>query len=784
MSFARDMLLRSFVAATVLGGILPREADAAGFVENRGQLDPGVSYQAALPGITVFMLRDGGILLDLPAGPPGEPGAGTDAARARRRCALRIVPEDASPAAGFQAREPLRARHHYCLGRDPGAWRADVPAFAELVQPGAFHGLDLVWRLEDGGLRFESPRSGAGAGGYPAFRIEGAELILETAAGREIRTAAGVVMLEGGTAGTSPGAPRSGAFHRPEFRRAAGRRPPAGPRDDFALEWSTCFGGGSLDWAHAMTTDPSGNVILAGSTLSPDLPTTIGAYDRELNGSDAFLAAMDATGSSLLWCTFLGGSSDDRPEGVAIAPGGAVVVTGYTASADFPTTPGAYDTALAGALDAFVATLDATGSALLSSTYLGGASIELGKAVAVDAAGDIICAGLSRSPDFPVTPDAADPSHNGGDDAFLAKLDASGRELRWSTYLGGREADSGDALALGPGGAVYLAGRTASGDFPAVPAGAGGVDAFAARYEGASGALRWTRLLGGSADESLHAIALAAGGRCLLAGSTGSADFPTTPLAWDRQLGGLRDAYVAALDEEGGEPLWSTYLGGEGEDEVRALTVNADGDPFVAGETRSADFPTTSGALARDSAGGGQDFFVSRLDASGEHLAWSACLGGTSDEWVRGLRLDGWGRPVIGGFTTSSDYPTTPGAFAERPPGYGDVFLSCLAPAGLATVGPEPPGIAEIPVLSLRPNPAAGAVTVEVRLRAPAEVSLELWDVGGRRAAVLFRGPLAAGRQEISAALDAPGTALTGGIYFLRLAADGRRYTRKLALLR
>jgi hypothetical protein len=206
---------------------------------------------------------------------------------------------------------------------------------------------------------------------------------------------------------------------------------------------------------------------MIGDTISADFPTTPGAYDTtNPGGYDAYVVKLDASGSSLIYSTFLGGISFDIGAVITLDTVGAAVVGGWACSTNFPTTPGAFDTTHNGGQDAFVAKLDASGSTLLFSTFLGGSGLEGSYQIDLDAAGMIVVSGGSFSPNFPTTPGAYDTIHNGGYDAFVAKLDASGSTLLYSTFLGGSSDDSAFALDLDAAGAAVVGGRTTSSNFP------------------------------------------------------------------------------------------------------------------------------------------------------------------------------------------------------------------------------------------------------------------------------------------------------------------------------
>ena len=237
-----------------------------------------------------------------------------------------------------------------------------------------------------------------------------------------------------------------------------------------ALLYSTYLGGSSSDMSYGIALDGSGNAYVTGKTGSGDFPTTTGAYDTSLSGTfDVFITKLNSSGSALPYSSFLGGSGEDGGYGIAVDASGNAYITGATASSDFPTTSGAFDTSFnGGASDVFVSWLASSGSALLCSTYLGGNDQEEGKGIALDGSGDVFVTGLTLSADFPTASSSYDTSFNGNHDAFVTKLDSTGSALHfYSTFLGGTGLDRGYAIATDGNGYAYVTGGSnISSDFP------------------------------------------------------------------------------------------------------------------------------------------------------------------------------------------------------------------------------------------------------------------------------------------------------------------------------
>jgi hypothetical protein len=246
-----------------------------------------------------------------------------------------------------------------------------------------------------------------------------------------------------------------------------------------ALVYSTYLGGGKIinakdDWGEGIAVDSAGSAYVTGYTYAPDFPVTAGAYDTTRNGLDAFIAKFTPDGASLVYSTFLGGIGREQGQGIAVDANGNAYVTGITESPDnpftsayegFPVTPGAFQ--MRGSFDAFVTKLNPKGSALVYSTYLGGsAGVDRGWAIAIDLAGDAYVTGDTTSSDFP-TANAIQATYGGGlSDAFVAKLNAAGSGLVYSTFLGGSLFDEGRGIALNGSGSAFATGDTSSSDFP------------------------------------------------------------------------------------------------------------------------------------------------------------------------------------------------------------------------------------------------------------------------------------------------------------------------------
>lgn len=417
----------------------------------------------------------------------------------------------------------------------------------------------------------------------------------------------------------------------------------------------TGLGGNNDNGGTGIAVDSMGSAYVVGTTRSSNLPTTPGAFDTTYNGnSDVFAVKLNAAGDAFEYATYLGGSNSESQPGaiapkVAIDALGNAYVTGITTSPDFPTTTGTFDTTINGAADAFVTKLNPTGSALVYSTFLGGSGTNSGLGIAVDNFGSAYVTGLTTSPNFPTTAGAFDTIGGGADleDAFVTKLNPAGSALVYSTYLGGDNVDHGNSIAVDCTGSAYVTGSTTSGNFPTTPGAFATIrsgnqeDAFVTKLNPAGSALLYSTYLGGELEGELDpgfdlkyalpsstyvgATALSAGplfvqgngiavdpsGSAYVTGSTDRVDFPTTPDAFDTTFNGTSDAFVTKLNASGSSLVYSTYLGGSGQDVANDIAVDALGGMYVTGNTQSSNFPVTMGT--HNSAPGSQQMFVAKL---------------------------------------------------------------------------------------------------------------------------------------------------------------------------
>jgi hypothetical protein len=425
------------------------------------------------------------------------------------------------------------------------------------------------------------------------------------------------------------------------------------------LIYSTFLGGNGFDYGQGIAVDSAGSAYVTGYTSSSGFPVK-NAYDSTRNGSfDVFISKLTPAGNALVYSTFLGGGESDYGYAIAVDAAGCAYVTGKTSSADFPFKAG-FDHSLNGFLDVFVTKLSPAGNSLVFSTYLGGSSGEIGRGIALDKNKAVYIVGLTNSADFP-RKNAFDNSLGGTGDAFVTKLDPSGSSLAYSTFLGGTGGEDGNAIAVDQYGSAYVTGFTGSDDFPMKNAYdtilGNMIDAFVTKINPSGKTLAYSTYLGGDGiNEYGWGIGVDKTGSAYVGGQTDSPDFPVLN-AFDPTFNASKEmeCFLTKFAPTGKTLTYSTYLGGKGDDRAYALAVTGDGIACLTGETTSKDFPMKN---AFDKViGGSSDAFVTKFAKTGKALLFSTYLGGGS--WEEGyavaIRLNG--EVFVTGTTISADFP-------------------------------------------------------------------------------------------------------------------------------
>lgn len=701
------------------------------FVENVGQLDSHARFQVRGAGGTVWLAEDAMWITVIREEEEREILPQSYPQPTARGVNFKLTFPGANPHPRLEPFGRLDTTVSYFTGSDPSGWRSNVPVWNGVRYVDLYPDVDLEIRSETGRWTWQlTQRNSRSPIEHLSLRIEGANNVtldanlLRLQSGNEefLLPFLTVDRMLTGSASIVPLSANAFDVVVPFMSFPLEESAPSldSPEDDPAdLLYSTYMGGQGSDRGYDIAVDASGYAYVVGQTASSDFPTAPGAFDPTYNlGHDAFVVKLDADGGSLIYATYLGGNNWDEGYGIALDASGNAHVAGWTRSSDFPTTPAAYGTSLNGDSDAFVARLNANGTALTYATYFGGGGGDLASAIAVDSDGNATFAGGTSSDDFPTTPGAFDSTLDGAGDSFVARLTADGSALLLSTLLGGSDSEGALGIALDSLGQAIVAGATWSDDFPTTPGafdptfnGSGpqyGGDAFVTKLNGNGSGLLFSTYLGGQHGDCDGSCAIAVDPQdsVFVTGNTSSPNFPTTPGAYSPNynggsLDGCCDAFVTRLNATGTDLIYSTFLGAADVDGGSGIAVDQAANATVSGSTTSVGFPTTPGAF--DTSFNGQQFpdgenniFLTRFNADGSDLVYSTFLG-IGRGWA--TAVDGANNAYLTGQTDDPNFPTTPNAFdTTYNGGFNDAFVAKLnlneptavGLADLATGSPSP----------------------------------------------------------------------------------------------
>ncbi len=624
------------------------------FIPNRGQTNGRALFSARAAGFTIWATRDGlvfdqrsneGACSPEVTGPATRKHKGAGSSGTPRPAQLSVggavtslVFLNSRPDVGVSAEGETAHRANFFLGQDAARWRTDIPTSSAIRYRALYPGIDL--KVYGSGRQVEYDWVVA-PGADPAgirFRYDGARGTRLDSEGNLI-----VDSPAGEIAHKKPAA----------YQETNGRRIPVACRYE------------------RLDTDTYG--------------FRVGRYDRR--------RPLVIDPLVIIWSSYLGGSRDDIVMCMAVDAEGAAVVAGTTDSMDFPLVS-PIDSVLGGENDIFVAGIAPAGNALRFSTFIGGLESDVPYDLAIDAAGNPVVGGLTRSRNFPVR-NGYDSSYNGGyREGFLLRLSSSGNALKFSTYLGGKESDIVRRVAIDPSGAIVVAGSTTSTNFPVVKALkktlGGRSDVFISKFSADGKSLVYSTYLGGINSDYIDineggafgGLAVDARGRIHVAGITASSDFPVKNALYPVKAG-KGDGFLTILTPDGRALETSTFIGGRGWDYFNCLAVDPAGFIYLGGETNSTDFPTRA---AFDPIHNGEaDAVVLKLEPLAKKIVFSTYLGGKGGDRVAGLALDGAGGVIVAGRTESPNFPVK-SALDGTLDGKWDAFVAKFQPSGKALV--------------------------------------------------------------------------------------------------
>ena len=653
------------------------------FEANRGQVNEHVKFLSHTGGYTLFLTGDEAVL-ELSGRKTSTNKAKMDGAAHSLQSGmgatnpagvLRVKLRNANPAAKVTGVDELAGTSNYFIGSDPKNWRKNVPNYKKVKYEGIYSGIDLVYYGNERQLEYDFIVSPGADAHRISLRLRGAQrirrdergdLVLDIGDGEILWRKPVAYQQENGTRH------EIAAHYVIENKNRVGfevaKYDASRPLYIDPLVYSTYLGGPYGNYGNGITVDSRGNFYVTGYTNSQSFPTTPGAFQTYCLPKTgpclvayAFVTEFNPSGG-LVYSTYLGASErlsagDAEGNGIAVDAQGEAYVTG-TAGDGFPVTPGAFQATCCGA---FVTEINPTGSALVYSTYLGAGS---GYGIAVDSSGNAYVTGTTGG-GFPVTPGAFQTTLGGAQNAFVSKLNPTGSALVYSTYLGGTGPDASNAIAVDSSGNAYVTGYTTSNNFP-VTSGAfqtacdvddnGCGNAFISTINSAGSGLVYSTYLGGSSGyDGGYGIAVDSASNAYITGLTASTDFPVTLGALQTNYGGAWDAFVSKINSAGSALVYSTYLGGSGQDNGYGIAVDTVGNAYVTGQTGSANFPVTPSAFQTTCCGA----FVTEINAAGSALVYSTYLDNGS---ASSIAVDSAANIYLTGSTTSDDFPVTPNA--------------------------------------------------------------------------------------------------------------------------
>ena len=536
--------------------------------------------------------------------------------------------------ANVKGQDQLPGYQNYLHGNDPQKWQTNVPTFRKVVYEEIYPGINLTYYGNRRDLEYDFELA---PGADPR--------VIRLAFDSDVRphiSANGDLILQSPDVDLVERKPSVYQEIDGERRAIQGRYVTFGNREagfevgeydrtkplviDPTLVYSTYLGGSGDDLGSSIAVDSSSNVYIAGTTSSLNFPTHGAAFPNTAGLADIFVTKIDATGGNIVYSTYIGGAGLDRADGIALDSGGNAYVVGRVGdtSTDFPTTAGSLATNYRGGdFDGVVFKLNAAGNALVYSTYLGGEDNDSTEGIAVDPSGNAYVTGGTRSAGFPITSSAFQSARAGDTDAYLTKLNSTGSAVLYSTLLGGGGTDRGSGVAIGSSGIVYVAGYGSSPDFP-------------------------------------------------------------TQNAFQGFSGGSFDAFIAKIDTNASGAaslLFSTYLGGIGDDKAYGIAIdNGGNNVYVTGQTSSNNFPVLT--PAQPAFGGSFDAFIAKISSAGAKV-YATYLGGTGDDRGTGIAVNSAGAAYVTGFTSSTNFPTVTPLQLSNGGGF-DAFVAKLNPAGTA----------------------------------------------------------------------------------------------------
>lgn len=718
------ILLGSFIAPAVIGSIgqdsleeplldIPNDTTfnsdsleyssqhGTPFIANGGQIhDPSI----------LFQYQDGPRTLDFFESGYSVTESSVEADSLSQSPTISISFPGSSPATPFGT-EQLPHPTNYLLGPDQSDWHTNIPSYESIIYSDLYPGIDLVFTSSRDGLKYDLLVSPGADPAVISIQYDCIDSLFTDTGGRLYAKAGSMELVEDAPFSyqtTIQGGGRGGERNPVESAFVVrdsivsldiGPYDPSLPLIIDPVIYSTYVGGDYVDTGYDLEVDGSGNVIVVGNSGSKDFPVTEGCFDdsNDAGQYDIVVFKLNASGTGLLYSTYIGGSGSDWVRGIDIDPDNNVYITGETKSNDFPTTEGCFDDSYNGGWDAFVLCLNSNGTELLFSTYLGSPDEDRARSIALDGDGNIFVTGMTTSEDFPISNPTYDPTLNGSSDVFVVWFEPGAMNLLFSTYLGGSDTDGKvDQKIVITEELIIVSGDTWSTDFPVSD------DAFQYESHGESDAflsvfrksnfsqdsIIYSTFLGGSGTERVRAMEPVGDDHIIIAGDTDSGrsnvssfQFTSKHLEADPGMPPAtnQDIFIAGIDLAIPSLSSLTRFGGRLTDTIRDLTIDPSGNVVFAGYTESSDLPMLNGSLD-PTHDGSWDGFVATISSDGSDLLYSTYLGADASDELYGITMDAAGDLYLTGATYSTSFPTSPECHQDESGGYYDAFVTKLRP--------------------------------------------------------------------------------------------------------
>ena len=652
------------------------------FEANQGQTDAAVKFLSRGRGYTMFLTSTETVVA------LSRSSSKTDAVSPGERAVVRMAWKGADPKVRVTGLEQLPGKSNYLIGGDRSQWRTDIASFGKVHYENLYPGINLVFYGNQKQLEYDfvvAPGADPNAirlsfAGEQRLNIDKqGNLVIRAGREKLVQKAPLVYQEVNGTRQQIAGSYVKKGAHEVGFQVAsydAGKTLYIDP----VFTFSTFLGGSGYDYAKAVAVDSSNNIYVTGYTSSTDFP---GATTRAGTDYDVFVVKLGPTGT-LAYSTYVGTSNtQDKGYAIAVDSSGNAFVTGETShpgsGVAFPVVNGFTTTPSDGAI---VFKLNSAGTSILYSTILQSGSSAVGYGIAILGSNAYICGGGAINTSmFPNWPTAGTYStHTGGTagmyDAFIVKIDTAATgttSLTYATRYGGTGWEYAYAVAVDSSGNAYVTGETDNNSTLSR-------QVLVAKFD-STGTPVYGTYFGGSADSYGYGIAVDSSNNAYLAGKTSATNFPTTAGVYQAAYAGVGDAFVAKLNAAGDTLVYATYLGGASSSEtVHGIVLDSTGNAYLAGETDSSNFPTTTDAMQATKASSNTDAFVTVLNSTGTTLLYSSFLGGTGNvgggDKAYGIAVDGNGDVIVVGQTDSSDFPVSSAYQGTHGAGLFDGFVA------------------------------------------------------------------------------------------------------------